>query len=167
MKTAIGGAWMLGLVMVFMLIFVAYLAVSLNYSRAFQLNSAVISILERQEGHCGTAMDIIPAFLEDHGYGLRVASCGIHGTGFPNDGVPGYLYCLQGPFPVRNYDEHGREIIVAHPIPTGYYRLTLFFRFDLPIIGQIFTFPVTSRTRPIHWVCCSQPDNQGRHIECY
>jgi len=151
MKTAIGGTWILGLVMVFMLIFVAYLAVSLNYSRAFQLNSSIISILEVNEGHCGTTRDLIPEFLHANGYTLRVNSCGRRGECFPQDGQ-GCLYCLEGPLMVYRYDRQGQPIITSN-IQTGYFRVTLFFRFDLPVIGNIFTFPVSSRTRPIHHVC--------------
>ena len=153
MKTAIGGTWILGLVMTFMLIFVAYLAVSLNYSRAFQLNSGVISILERQEGHCGATPALIGDFLHHRGYTLRVNTCGNRGECIEFGGESGCLYCLQGPFEVRTYDESGSPIQTANPIRTGYFRVTLFFRFDLPIIGNVFTFPVSSRTRPIHHVC--------------
>ena len=153
MKTAIGGTWILGLVMVFMLIFVSYLAVSLNYSRAFQLNSGVISILERQEGHCGATPGLIQEYLLGRGYTLMVreGSCTRRGRCYP-EGASGCLYCLAGPFPVRLYDERGEAVQVANPVNVGYFRVTLFFRFDLPIIGNVFTFPVSSRTRPIHHV---------------
>ena len=161
MKTAIGGTWLIGLVMIFMLIFVSYLAVSINYSRAFQLNSQVISIMERQQGHC-RARDIIPEHLLAQGYNLRVRSCGRWGRGYPKDDEPGYLYCLSGPFRINTYNASGNPLTGTNAPPRGYFRVTLFFRFDLPIIGNIITFPVSSRTRPIYHVCC---DNEGPEFE--
>lgn len=36
-------------------------------------------------------------------------------------------------------------------IKKTYYKVTVFFRVDLPIMGEIFTFPVTGETKPIYF----------------
>ncbi len=39
MKESIGGTWLLGFVLVFIVIFSAYLAVSINYTKAFKVKN--------------------------------------------------------------------------------------------------------------------------------
>ena len=40
-----------------------------------------------------------------------------------------------------------------------HYKVTVFFKFDLPIIGNIFVFPVSGETKPIYRACdCCKVD---------
>ena len=50
MRESIGGTWLIGLVITFMLLFVAYLTVMINYSTAFKNKNEVVSIIEKYEG---------------------------------------------------------------------------------------------------------------------
>jgi len=145
MRDSISGTWIIGLVMMFILIFAAYLAVSINYQRAFLTKNAIVSIIEMNEGHGHSrTQEQIEGYLSTQGVQVR-ANCGNRGRGFPNDGAAGSIYCVDGPF------RHAHTS--TDRIPVGYYRVTVFFRFDLPIIGHILTFPVHGRTRPISHVC--------------
>ena len=51
MKESIGGTWLLGFVLVFIVIFSAYLAVSINYTKAFKVKNRIINIIEENEGY--------------------------------------------------------------------------------------------------------------------
>lgn len=50
MRQSIGATWILQLVIVFMLIFVGFLALSINYTKAFRIKNEVLSIIEKYEG---------------------------------------------------------------------------------------------------------------------
>ena len=49
MREAIGGTWLTQLIIIFMLIFVAFLALSLNYTKAFKVKNEILSIIEKRE----------------------------------------------------------------------------------------------------------------------
>ena len=50
MKESIGNVWLFSIVLVFILIFAAYLTVTLNYSKAFKLKNEVLTIIEKKKG---------------------------------------------------------------------------------------------------------------------
>ena len=47
MRQAIGTTWILQLVIIFMLIFVAFLSLSLNYTKAFKIKNEIITTIEK------------------------------------------------------------------------------------------------------------------------
>ena len=49
MRDAFGGVFMIRLFLVFIFIFVAFAAVSLNYAKAFKLKNSVIDFVEKEE----------------------------------------------------------------------------------------------------------------------
>ena len=50
MRESIGSTWIIGLVMVFILIFSSYLALTISYQKTFKLKNEVLSFIEREEG---------------------------------------------------------------------------------------------------------------------
>lgn len=91
MKESISNFWLLSIVLIFILIFAAYLTVTLNYSKAFKIKNEVLSIIEKRNGitddqvvkgvqskmGAGTVMvpnsaqGTINAFLQASGYGTK------------------------------------------------------------------------------------------------
>ena len=49
MRDAFGGVFMFNLLLVFIFIYVAFAAVSLNYAKAFKLKNSIISFIEEKE----------------------------------------------------------------------------------------------------------------------
>ena len=47
MRQAIGSTWVLQLVIIFMLIFVAFLALSINYTKAFRVKNELVTMIEK------------------------------------------------------------------------------------------------------------------------
>lgn len=50
MRESIGGAWLVGIVITFVVLFTSYLALSVNYSKAFKVKNEIISLIEENEG---------------------------------------------------------------------------------------------------------------------
>ena len=49
MRDAFGGIFMIRLMLVFVFIFVAFTAISLNYAKAFRIKNKVIDFVEQEE----------------------------------------------------------------------------------------------------------------------
>ena len=67
------------------------------------------------------------------------SSEGAHGFEASNTNSRKFKYCI-----AKTEDTNGN-------IKKTYYKVTVFFRVDLPIMGEIFTFPVTGETKPIYF----------------
>ncbi|HOP65474.1 MAG TPA: hypothetical protein PLX66_00390 [Bacilli bacterium] len=149
MRQSIGGTWLFSLVIIFILLFTAYLAVAINYSKSFKVKNEVINIIEREEGLTSNidaadpgAIEQIASYLESVGY-VNHGKCpkNYQGYGEYKDGsTTKYSYC------VRKYNTYN-EIEKQR----SYYSVVLFFDMDLPIFGDLFTFKVTGETTEIQY----------------
>ncbi|MDO4375550.1 MAG: hypothetical protein Q4C33_00020 [bacterium] len=152
MREAIGGTWLFSIVIVFIVLFTSFLAISVNYSKAFKVKNGIINIIEKREGMSQDTADEISEYLGTVGY-LIYSSCPDYTSQSDNGSTQGkaqgfersntnankYKYCV-----ARTEDSNGN-------IKKTYYKVTVFFRVDLPIMGELFTFPVTGETKPIYF----------------
>ena len=79
-------------------------------------------------GPCGRDSE-----LEEQGYSSPV---GYEGQGLTNKK---YKYCVS----TRNSN--------TDTLDRKYYKVTVFFKFDIPILDSIFTFPVTGETKAVYF----------------
>lgn len=150
MREAIGGTWIFGLVIVFIVLFTSYLALSVNYSKAFKVKNKIITLIEENEGLTDKAQEDIVSYLNNVGY-FVYGPCGRDSeleeegysapTGYEGQGLTNrkYKYCVATR--ESNSDTLDRK----------YYKVTVFFKFDIPILDNIFTFPVTGETKAVYF----------------
>ena len=157
MREAYGSTWTLGLVLLFTIIFASYLAVSISYQMSFKLKNEVLGFIEREEGltissHDGKgAMPLINNYLQNSGYkqrgvcpegwiGIKSLSSDISSNDYEysDGGATKYFYCVNKVKVIDN----------VHPL-RAYYEVRLFYKFDLPVIGDIYTFEVDGETNEI------------------
>ena len=50
MREAFGGAFTIKLMLIFLAIYIAFIAVALNYAKAFRVKNKIIDIIEQNEG---------------------------------------------------------------------------------------------------------------------
>lgn len=144
MRESIGGTWITQLVIIFMLIFVAFLALTLNYTKAFKLKNEVMTIIEKREGFTSGpdgSIAIINNYLRGNGYSIQ-KNCeeGSYGvtdlSGNTAERVVNenkkYYYCVSKiKAPSQNHD--GKV----------FYKVNLFLYFNLPVLGDLFTFDIS------------------------
>jgi len=137
MREAIGGALLIKLVMFFIVIYVCFLAIAINYSITFRVKNQIINLIESYEGY-DLAKVHIDDYLSNVGYYRSIGNLTI------GDGTcqSEYGYCYD-PIPITN--------AAGDQIGT-YYKVTTYVSFDFPIIGQISNFPVSGETRVIYGV---------------
>ena len=155
MRQTIGSMWIFQLVIFFILIFAAYLALTINYSKAFRVKNEVLSIIEEGQGLTDSSINLINDYLQTSAYNEAgrciMSSAGqTYGATSLSGGVQSlslidqsnasdkFYYCVTI---VTNYHSYFTT--------RSYYKVKLFFRFDLPIIGQIATFDVDGQTSEI------------------
>ena len=149
MREAIGGTWITQLVIVFMFVFVAFLALSMNYSKSFRIKNEVLSFVEKNEGITANTVERINNYLVYTGYSTKgKCDVGMYGIGNLNGSsfelvtdstkTRNYYYCI-GKVKSATTNFQNRS----------YYRVKLFFKFNLPIIGDISTFKIDGQTKDV------------------
>ncbi len=145
MRESIGGAWLFQIAIIFILLFTGYLALSVNYSRAFKVKNEIVSIIERSEGLTPEAERSIQSYLSGVNHTVNglcpdvgenevmVAMLG-DGSFTSNRGI----YCVK------------KTCISGDTFNRNYYQVTVFFKFDLPILGDLSTFRVSGETKQIY-----------------
>lgn len=141
MRESIGGAWIFSIVIVFIVIFISYLAVSINYAKAFRVKNSIVLKIEQNEGLSSNAQDEIKTYLDNNGYYVY-GECdkdevGIQKMSGSNNK---YRFCVR-----KNVDDTNQTFVKT------YYRVKVFFRIDLPVIGSLLTFPVTGETKAVYF----------------
>jgi hypothetical protein len=134
MREAIGGALLIKLVMFFIVIYVCFLAIAINYSITFRVKNQIINIIESYEGY-DLAKEHVDAYISNVGYYRSVGNLTV------GDGTCENGYCIES-IPVNR---EGNQI-------GTYYKVTTYVSFDFPIVGQISNFPVSGETRVIYGV---------------
>lgn len=186
MKTNISNIWLIGLVITFLMIFSAYIIITVDYSKSFKLKNEVLTIIEKNKGmtiysgnqtaevnsviptrtsekvlsHVG-AVKTINAFLAassytakgpcnrpsgtTHLYGVKELKYGKNDTwaqiGESATDGEHYYYCF-AKYPT------GRE--GTEPYESVYYRIELFYRFEIPILREFLPIRVDGVTDEIY-----------------
>lgn len=149
MKEAFGGTWLLGFVVLFIVLFSAYLAISVNYTKAFKAKNKIINIIEQSEGFTESdswmvsnlkdsellasnkAEDKIYYYLKQAGFAIDV-----------NDSR-----CPEGAY----MQEGGYCISKVCTNQGAYYKVTTFIQIELPVIWQTFTIPIKGETKVLYY----------------
>lgn len=150
MREAIGGTWITQLIIIFMFIFVAYLALSINYSKAFRVKNQTLSIIEKREGINDTSLKYINSYLKKSGYDTKGKCKDMGNNVYGISNLNSTSLTL-----VRNTNEEYYYCLVKVKSPSknfqykAYYKVKLFFHFSLPVMGNISTFDVSGQTKDV------------------
>lgn len=160
MREAIGATWITGIVIVFIALFSGYLALSINYSKAFKVKDGIVDRLEKHSGPNRVAIDDIAGMLDDIGYNSK-GPCEMldDDTGrdfvgvnrnqvIPNPYNSTYNYCLMR---INSNNTNGGITASQGQLSAAYYRVVVFFSLSLPILDQFTTFHITGETVNINY----------------
>lgn len=178
MRESIGGTWTMQIVIVFILFFVAFITLTINYTRAFKVKNEVINIIEREEGltmdatsntdiagDTAGARTLISYYLRQNGYNT-MGRCPVGWSGVSSlnpDDTRNDTYFTE----VTNSNKNNKYYYCVQKVlvpPRGkaasldvnykkrsYYKVKLFFKFSLPVVGDITTFGVEGETIDIYF----------------
>ncbi len=160
MKESMSATWEFQIIIIFILIFVAYLTVSVSYYKVFKAKNDIVSIIERQEGLTTgptKAVGIINNYLMGNAYNAKgscqVGQYGVNDLTKKDSVIPvnstseKYYYCVSK---AVNLYEGGE-------IKSYTYRVKLFFSLNLPVIGDIIDFSADGTTMELRVVADNLP----------
>lgn len=184
MREAIGGTWLFGIVITFIALFTSFLSYSISYTRAFNMKSEILNIIERNEGYTeseGTVENMteeqllkddsaeakIFYHIKKYGYNYTSASnidCASvgHPSGTENR-TGGYCVTKYCPDAEEVFDEATGTLILKDDGADSktYYKVTTFIAITIPVINITLKVPVTGETRTLFY------DRSSRNsIEC-
>lgn len=155
MKETVSSTTLLKMVLAFTFIFSAFLALAITYNKVFRMKNESISIIEKYEGTTKRAIDIVNNYLKNNNYNTQgycnhdeygVAS--LDSNTFNNDLSQKYYYCIS--FHCAAKEGCQKD---APSNPNGnkiYYDFKLFYKFNLPYVGDLVTFNITGETKGIY-----------------
>lgn len=158
MRQTIGGTWILTLVILFILLFAAFIILTLNYSRNVGVKNELINMVEKYGGINENSVELVNNYLNYSGYnatGVCVNdgedTTGVYGASSlsnnrlePARQGASYYYCI------KKY--RGANT-------SNYYQVTIFYRFNLPIIGDASGFSIKGTTSNF------QSDDESRYAD--
>lgn len=165
MRQAYGGAWIYGIMITFILIFVAYITTSIRYSQVFTAKTHIINIIEQYQGLNSKSLAKINRQLEIDNYkttgkcttkdnikstvlgnnisygegdyvGVRDGQGTLNGTDF-------YQYCVYRSVAYKNTNTNN--------VDDYYYMVVTFLNFEFPVLGNIYTLRISGETHAINY----------------
>lgn len=174
MRESIGGTWLLSIVITFIALFSAFLSYAISYTKAFNMKSEILNMIERAEGwtqspNSANLTNMKTEDLEQDGSVEAQAFLKVKGLGYNYqaaqevdcstvDGhtsksmqIGGYCltkYCPNKVETVNN--ETGTS--TTDPGTTSsktYYKVTTFIAIKIPVINYVAKIPITGETRTL------------------
>lgn len=155
MKESIGSVWIFAICMTFIVLFTGYIAISVNYSKAFRIKSYIVSEIEENLGWNGLEEEI-RTYLTAQGYNAA-GECPstIEATDDENRDVPNNWTIKSRVSLDNRIDGKANACIYELKVETDnddicaekyYYKVLTFFKFDLPVVNVLLTFKVSGDT---------------------
>lgn len=132
MRDAFGGAFSIKLMLIFLILYVSFICVAINYARAFRVKNRIINIIEQNEGYDSNNSSVtgqINSYLASTGYHVDYGS------------VNSVSSCSQ-------LEGHGYCVVQMSSNPK-YYKVETYMTFKLPIINVDFPIAIRGETRRI------------------
>ena len=143
MREAFGGAFTIKLMLIFLAIYIAFIAVALNYAKAFRVKNKIIDIIEQNEGidsyndtKEGSVIGDINSYLNTVSYYVNLAN--IKNNNTENISCYDRGYCIEE-----------RTAPVSDGITSKYYKVTTYININFPFFKLNFNIPITGETRKI------------------
>ena len=142
MRDAVGGSFMIKVFIVFLGVYIVFMAVALNYAKAFRVKNQIINIIEQNEGidaddyndkSNNSSLSKIYSYLAKVSYttGNDVAKNKCETGSYIDDR---YIFCIN----TYTYDKN-----------KTYYKVTTFVSLELPFFGINIPVPIKGETRMI------------------
>ncbi len=153
MRESIGMTWVFQIMLVFILLFAGFLAIYINFSKTYKIKNEVLNFIEKKEGMTdGIASNpgsikLITNYLKTHNYGTTGVcpnDAGWYGAKALNGNLSDLTEAIKGEkyyYCVRKVDSNDNK----NPNKV-FYEVRVFFKFDLPVFGNLHTFSIEGET---------------------
>lgn len=140
MRESMGTTWVFSLVLAFIMIFAGFLTLIITYSDVATRKNDVVEIIQKYEGFTSISQPLVNNVLLGTGY---------TGTGrCPEDYFAAVTSEIGGSKPSTQISNYCVQRVESNGKTK--YNIILFFKFNLPVLGDLFTFNITGQTGNIH-----------------
>lgn len=145
MRQTIGGTWLLQLMIVFILLFVGFIVLTLNYSRTVRIKNEMIDMIEKYEGLNEQSIELVNNYLIYTNYNVEGVCVS---NGGDTKGIYGAYDLTSNELePAREGQKYYYCIKKYKGANTSnYYQITIFYKFNLPVIGDTSSFTIKGST---------------------
>lgn len=145
MRQSIGGSWLIGIMVLFIMIFAGYIILTIDYNKSVKVKNESISLIEKYEGLNEQSLTLLNNYLLGSGY-TTTGKCG--GQNYTQGGMYGAVD-LERP-ELEETDENQNYYYCIKKYKGAntsyYYQITLFYRFNLPVFGDTSRFTIKGST---------------------
>lgn len=143
MREAFGGTFMIKLILIFIVIYISFMAVAIDYAKVFRVKNNVINILEQNQFVIGDSFDNIDTYLNDVPYNEN-----------GNNSVKSN--CDNAEF--GGYTNNKTTLLTSNGVcikqlgnnTNGiYYKVTAYISIEFPFFNLYFTIPISGETKVI------------------
>ena len=127
---------MIKVLLIFLGIYIAFMAVALNYAKAFRVKNQIINIIEQYEGYDKRTSnnievkDIIGSYLDNMGYNVQITCYDVAGSN-------------------GDCDTRGYLVEAVETSKGTYYKVETYIRLELPFLKVNVTIPINGETKVI------------------
>lgn len=166
MRESVGATQIFSICLTFIILFTAYLAISVNYAKAFRTKSHIITMIEENEGYSDEVGERITNYLINQGYTASGDCAQMDVVRVETGETETTEYELIEPCIRFNpADTRCNACIYRRTINSSsntaicnsvsYYKVVTFFRFDIPIISTFMNFAVRGESKALNnWNDC-------------
>lgn len=140
MRDAFGGAFMIQLLLIFLTIYISFMAIALSYSKAFRVKNEIINYIEQYEGYNDRSKELIDAYLEKQRYYVEVKDTSEGDFTNYAEISPGTPYCASRGYCITPQSQGNRGT---------YYIIETYLQIKFPFFNLDFTVPIKGETRII------------------
>lgn len=161
MKEAIGGSWLFGIVVTFIVFFSTYISMSTNYAKSFKVKDEILLTVEHFKGVNDSSIERINNYLNRVGY-FSKGNCDGYDESIANTTKAKYSKWLgfttgsKNASSVKNANYCIRRASFSsgagdagHP-RSAHYQVVVFFSLDWPVIGSLINVRIEGETSIIH-----------------
>lgn len=160
MKEAIGGTWLFGIIITFIVFFTTYLSMSTNYAKSFKVKDEILITIEHYKGVNQQSLSRINSYLKEIGY-FSSGECESVGgdnaetrknfskwLGF-NTNSTSYGSTNNANYCIRRSKFASGDNDAGHP-RSAHYQVIVFFSVDWPVVGMLLNVKIEGETSIIH-----------------
>ena len=146
MRDAVGGTFMIKLILVFLAVYIIFMGAALNYAKAFRVKNKVMDIIEQNEG------------MEEADFNNLSGTNNLGVTGKINEYLSTVSYNVsltdknkqnKGVCFDRGYCIDKKESTNVDGVYNTYYKVTTFVKIEFPFFKLNFTIPIAGEARKI------------------
>ena len=155
MRESVGGAWLFGIVIVFVFFFAGFLAYSINYTKAFNVKNEIVNYIEHLRGFSkfdSTGGRSIEVETDE-----RVLNETVEGKMYQYIQRVGYNHSAVDPSVCSDGKGEYYWGSCIYKVCSNnnkyadtYYKVTTFINFTIPVVNLTFTIPIVGETGSLY-----------------